>query len=108
LHADTPAILDLVAAPEDRQIVQLVLDRMTLGRPFIAPPGIAADRVALLRQAFRQAIEDPELLAEARKQRLAIKPTFGEEAERVIRQLYDTPPQVLARARKIVAVAPGQ
>jgi tripartite-type tricarboxylate transporter receptor subunit TctC len=108
LHADTPAILDLVAAPEDRQIVQLVLDRMTLGRPFIAPPGIAADRVALLRSAFRQAIEDPELLADAQKQRLAIKPTFGEEAERVIRQLYDVPPQVLARARKIVAVAPEQ
>src|SRR5882757_4801649 len=102
LHADTPAILDLVTAAEDRQIVQLVLDRMTLGRPFIAPPGVPADRVALLRKAFRQAVEDPELRADAEKQKLAIDPTWGEEAHAVIQRLYQTPPRVLERTRTIV------
>src|SRR4029077_16942365 len=56
MHADTPTIMQLVAAPEDKAIGQLVLDRMTLGRPFIAPPGVPADRVALLRAAFRKAV----------------------------------------------------
>ena len=107
-HQDTPTILDLVTAPEDRQIIALVLGRMTLGRPFIAPPGVAEDRVALLRAAFRRAVEDPELRAEAERQRLAIDPTWGAEAEDVIKRLYQTPPQVVERTRKIVAVAPEQ
>jgi tripartite-type tricarboxylate transporter receptor subunit TctC len=105
-HTDTPTIMQLVNAAEDRQIVQLILDRMTLGRPFIAPPGIPSDRVALLRSAFRQAVEDPELRADAEKQRLAIDPVWGGEAEDVIRRLYATPAPVLERTRKIVAVAP--
>jgi tripartite-type tricarboxylate transporter receptor subunit TctC len=105
LHQETPSILELVIAPEDRRIVQLVLDRMTLGRPLFAPPGIAADRLSLLRRAFRQAIEDPELKADAEKQRLALDPTWGEDAEHVIKALYATPAPVIERARRIVAVA---
>jgi tripartite-type tricarboxylate transporter receptor subunit TctC len=105
-HQDTPTIVELVTAPEDRQIIALVLGRMTLGRPFIAPPGVANDRVALLRAAFRQAVDDPELRADAERQRLAIDPTWGAEAEDVIKRLYQTPPQVVERTRKIVAVAP--
>jgi len=104
LHQETPTILELVAAPDDRRIVQLVLDRMTLGRPLFGPPGIAGDRLSLLRRAFRQALEDPELKADAEKQRLALDPTWGEEAERVIQALYATPASVVERTRKIVAV----
>ena len=108
MHMDTPTILQLVSAPEDRQIVGLILDRMTLGRPFIAPPGIAADRVALLRAAFRKAVEDPELRADAARQRLAIDPVWGDEADAVIRRLYATPAHVVERTRKIVAFTPEQ
>jgi tripartite-type tricarboxylate transporter receptor subunit TctC len=106
LHMDTPTIMQLVNAAEDRQIVQLILDRMTLGRPFIAPPGVPADRVELLRTAFRKAVEDPELRSDAERQKLAIDPTWGDAAEQVIRRLYATPQHVVERTRKIVAVAP--
>jgi len=105
-HLDTPSILELVSNPDDRQIIGLVLGRMTLGRPFIGPPGVPEDRVALLRKAFQQAVEDPELRSDAERQRLAIDPTWGAEAEDVIKRLYATQPQVVERARKIVAVAP--
>jgi tripartite-type tricarboxylate transporter receptor subunit TctC len=101
-HTDTPTIMDLVSAPQDRQIVELVMDRVSLGRPVVAPPGLAIDRLALLRTAFRQAVEDPELRADAEKQRLAIDPIFGEEAQGIIRRLYRSPPEVIERMRKIV------
>src|SRR5262249_39715476 len=99
MHTDTPTIMQLVSAAEDRQIVQLILDRMTLGRPFIAPPGVPADRLALLREAFRKAVEDPELRADAERQKLAIDPTWGEDADIVIRRLYATPAHVIERTR---------
>jgi hypothetical protein len=101
-HLDTPTILDLVSVPQDRQIVALVLDRMGLGRPIVAPPDIPADRVRLLRTAFRQAIEDPELRADAQTLRLAIDPIFGDEAQVIIARLYGSPPDVVERTRKIV------
>jgi tripartite-type tricarboxylate transporter receptor subunit TctC len=101
-HMDTPAILDLVSAPADRQIVQLVLDRVALGRPVVGPPDIPADRLALLRRAFRQAVEDPQFHADAATQKLALDPIFGEEAQAIIRRLYATPPEVVERMRKIV------
>ena len=105
LHTETPTILELVSAPEDRRIVQLVLDRMTLGRPLFGPPGIPTDRLALLRRAFKLAVEDPELKADAERQRLALDPTWGDEAERVIKALYASPASVVERTRRIVAVA---
>jgi len=82
-----------------------VLDRMLLGRPFFAPPAVPADRLALLRSAFRQAIEDPELRADAQRQRLAIDPIWGAEAHEIIKRLYRTPAQVVERTRAIVGLA---
>lgn len=103
-HADTPTILELVESPQDKQIVELILTRLSLGRPFIGPPAIPSDRVVVLRSAFRQALEDPTLRAEAEKQRLALDPMWGDEAQMLIERLYQTPPDVLERTRKIVRV----
>ena len=92
-HSDTPTIL---LADQERPrpaIVELLLSRLSLGRPFLAPPGIPADRVAMLRDAFRKAATDPDLLEEAARLRLAIDPIFGEEAQALINRLYGTPPR---------------
>jgi tripartite-type tricarboxylate transporter receptor subunit TctC len=105
-HTDTPTILDLVKAPDDRAIVELILDRIALGRPVFGPPGIARDRVTLLRTAFQQAAEDPDFRADAQKQKLALDPIYGDEAEALINRLYQSSPQVVERTRKIVQVAP--
>jgi tripartite-type tricarboxylate transporter receptor subunit TctC len=104
-HPDTPTIMDLVNAPADRQIVELVLGRTLLGRPVVGPAELPADRLALLRAAFRQAIEDPELRADAQAQRLSIDPIYGAEAQEIIARLYRSPPEVVERLRKIVQLA---
>jgi tripartite-type tricarboxylate transporter receptor subunit TctC len=104
-HADTPTIMDLVTAPADRQIVQLVLDRVAIGRPVVAPPELSADRLALLRSAFWQAVNHPAFLADAQTLRLAIDPIDGAGAQAVIQRLYATPPEVVERMRKIVQLA---
>ena len=89
---------------EDRAIVELQLDRVALGRPVIGPPGVPADRVAMLRAAFNMAVADPDFLKEAALQRLAIDPMNGDDAEQLINRLYRTPAPVLERMRKIVQV----
>ena len=105
---DTPTILELVSAPADRQIIELVLG------PHDARPAVhrAAGCCRRPRRAAAHrvpaAVEDPELRADAERQKLAIDPTWGAEAEDVIKRLYQTPPQVVERTRKIVSVAPEQ
>jgi tripartite-type tricarboxylate transporter receptor subunit TctC len=104
-HSDTPTVLSLIKDDNDRQIVELILSRLALGRPFLSPPGIPADRVAMLRDAFQKAATDPALLEEAAKLRLAIDPIFGEEAQALIAKIYNSPPQLVLRARNIVKIS---
>jgi tripartite-type tricarboxylate transporter receptor subunit TctC len=103
-HAQTPTLLDLVSTDADRAIVQLILDRVELGRPVIAPPEVPSDRTAMLRAAFSKAVADPDFLAEAEKLKLAIDPMNGADAQQLIARLYQTPAAVIERARKIVQV----
>jgi tripartite-type tricarboxylate transporter receptor subunit TctC len=69
-----------------------------MGRSFFAPPDMAPDRVALMRRAFDAAMQDPELLAEAARMQLAVAPITGGEVQALIRQVYATPMDVVAKA----------
>lgn len=101
---DTPMIMDLATDPKDKQIVEILLSRLVLGRPFLLPAEVPADRVAMLRKMFRQTAEDPEFKAEVDKAGNRIDPVFGEEAQATIQKLYATPPDVLERMRSIVQI----
>jgi tripartite-type tricarboxylate transporter receptor subunit TctC len=100
-NPDTPTLLEVVNTPEDRAMVELILSRMVLGRPFIAPPGIPADRLEMLRDAFRKSYEDPEFQKEAKQRQVAINPIWGQEAEDTIKSIYQAPPAVIERLRKV-------
>ncbi len=100
---DTPLVLDLAANDEQRQILKLIFARQTMGRPFAAPPGVPADRAEALRAAFDATMKDPEFLAEAEKRGLEVNPVSGAEAQKLIDELYATPPAVLARTKALLA-----
>jgi tripartite-type tricarboxylate transporter receptor subunit TctC len=96
-----PLIMDLLANDDDRRVIELVLARLELGRPFVAPPGTPRDRLDALRAAFRKATEDPDLRAEAERQKFVINPIYGSEAEALIGRLYATSPAILERVRRL-------
>src|SRR4051812_1304971 len=60
-----PLTVDFAKTPEDRRVMELVYSQQSFGRPYILPPGVPDSRVAALREAFVQALQDPELLAVA-------------------------------------------
>jgi tripartite-type tricarboxylate transporter receptor subunit TctC len=100
---DVPAITELATSETQRQILKLVLSRQSMARPFAAPPGLPADRAAALRQAFDRTMADPEFIAEARAAGLEVNPVSGVEIERLVGELYQTPPDVVAKAKAAVA-----
>ena len=99
-----PTIMDVIKDPKDHAALNFLFSRQILGEPFAAPPDMAADRVAMLRRAFQQALEDKALWDEMDRQRFLLSPVFGEEAQRIMGELMATPPDVIERAKALVKI----
>jgi tripartite-type tricarboxylate transporter receptor subunit TctC len=97
---DVPQGLQAARTPEDRQALELFFARVAIGRPFVLPPGVPAERVALMRNAFQAMLHDKAFLAEAEKLRLRVVPIAGEEMTAVIGKAYKTPPDIVKRTIK--------
>ena len=74
-----------------------------LARPYIAPPNIPADRVKALRDGFMSTMKDPEFVAEINKMQLTVDPTSGEDMEKVVRDAYALPDDLIQKVRKALA-----
>lgn len=98
-------VRDRVKDPEDQKAFALVMSQQEYGRPFAAPPGVPAERVRALRDAFNATIKDSDFRAEAKKAHLWIDPLTAERMEEFIKVAYATPPNVLQRAKSILAQA---
>ena len=99
---DVPLLGDLVTDPQDRQALELMLAPSEMGRPFMGPPDLPADRTAALRAGFDASMTDPALLQDAEKQRLELAPLSGAAMTALVTRLYQAPPAVVARARELV------
>jgi tripartite-type tricarboxylate transporter receptor subunit TctC len=99
---DVPSALDLVADPESRQVLELILIRQEAGRPFAAPPGVPGDRVAALRRAFEATLGDVEFRADADKAQLEIEPLTAGEIEALLAKAYGAPKPIVQKAAALV------
>ena len=100
--AQAPLILDFADSERKRQILRLVLSRQPMARPFAAPPGLPQDRLRALRKAFDATVADPEFLGEAKHRGLEVNPVSGSEIDRLVDELYGTPPDIVAETRKMI------
>jgi tripartite-type tricarboxylate transporter receptor subunit TctC len=100
--ANVPTARELTKTPEDRALIEFAELPLLMARPFAAPPGVPADRVALLRKAFIQAVHDPDYIAEASRQKLEMTPKDGEAVQALVASLDKAPPAVIVRYNKIV------
>jgi len=99
---DVPLITDFAKTDEQREMLRLIFVRGALGCPFLAPPGIPAERAALLRSAFDATMKDPAFLAEAKRSNLEIAPVTGAELQRLVAEVYRTPADVVAKTRAVI------
>ena len=78
----------------------MIFARQVMGRPYVAPPNLPADRVAVLRQAFMDTMKDKDFLAEADKTQLEVNPVSGEDVEKLVKDIYATPADIVAKAKE--------
>ncbi|MDA1325350.1 MAG: hypothetical protein O3C34_11435 [Proteobacteria bacterium] len=95
---DVPLVMDYVKDPDAVQALKLIFSRQEFGRPFFAPPGVPKERVAALRAAFWETMEDPLFIKDIEKQKLELNPMNGEDLQALIVDLYKSPRNVVQSA----------
>lgn len=104
--AGVPTVWNLMdkhgADEPTRRVAKVLLSPDDLGRPFFAPPGVPADRVKILRDAFAKVLNDPDVAAEAQKKGLDPSLVTGGEIESMIKELVGLPPEVIQRMKRLV------
>ena len=96
--AHVPLVTDMTDNADQKTALKLIVSRQTMARPYVAPPGVPAERVRALRAAFDATVTDPTFLAEARRQDLEVRPISGAAADALIQEVYATPPAIVKLA----------
>jgi tripartite-type tricarboxylate transporter receptor subunit TctC len=105
-HPELPAVPTpwaYIKDDTDRKAVELMVEfQQAFGRTYMAPPGVSAELVHILRAAFTAVLHDPDFLVEARLLRIDVTPQAGEEIQRIVGALHAAPRQVVERLKQIV------
>ena len=102
LMPQTPTFIELATNDEGRKIFEFMALQNVTGRTIFAPPGVPPDRVAALRRAFDGAVKDPVMLSELERAGMVIEPSTGEDVQAAVQRMIDTPPEIVARMRKLL------
>ena len=99
---EVPFVLDFAKTDEQRQAIRFLYAGQGIGRPFVAPPDLSAERLKMLRDAFDATMKDADFIADAKKQKLDLEPQSGEQIERLIKDIYATPKPVIQNVTELV------
>jgi tripartite-type tricarboxylate transporter receptor subunit TctC len=81
--------------------MRFIFSSTEFGRPYIFPPDVPKDRVEFMRAAIAAAVKNPEMLADAGRSRLDITYRPPEHLEKLVNQLYETPPALIEQLKSI-------
>ena len=99
---DIPLVTELARSEDDRQIFKLMSSAPGLGRPYLAPPGVPADRLAILRSAFAATMKDKAFLAEAEKLQIDIDPIGAADITQLVLDTVNAPAAIVAKAKAAI------
>jgi tripartite-type tricarboxylate transporter receptor subunit TctC len=97
-----PQATDFVTNDRDRHLMAMIAAESVIGRLTAGPPAIPPDRLELLRSAYAKTLQDPDLLAEAKKLDIPIEPLDGPQTEKVIKDAMDQSPDTVQFVASLV------
>jgi tripartite-type tricarboxylate transporter receptor subunit TctC len=101
--ANVPLALDFVKNQAERDVLELYLTQKVVARPVIAPPGLPADRLAAIREAFAALAQDRDFLEDARKSKLDVSPVPGAEVDRIVSLITSASPETTQRLSQAIS-----
>jgi tripartite-type tricarboxylate transporter receptor subunit TctC len=102
-YPDAPSLMEFAKNEATRQQVRLLIVTQDLDRPVLMPPGVPADRVKLMRDAFNATMVDPMFRTDIDRLRLTIDWVHGEDVANTLGRAYAMPADVVAAAKETMA-----
>ncbi|MGH7793373.1 MAG: Bug family tripartite tricarboxylate transporter substrate binding protein [Candidatus Binatia bacterium] len=97
-------IMDQHKTPESgRRLATVLLGADGMGRPMLGPPGLPADRLKILRDAYAKTMNDEQFRAEVKRRNYEFNPVDGEELQSLSKELTSQPPEVIDRLKKVLS-----
>jgi tripartite-type tricarboxylate transporter receptor subunit TctC len=97
-----PFVPDLARTADERLAIEFLYAGQGIGRPFVAPPDMPAERLKMLRDAFDATMKDADFAAEVKKSKLDLDPEDGEHLAALIRKIYATPKPIVDRITNLI------
>lgn len=105
-HLKAPFVLDLARNEEERLTIRLLYAGQGIGRPFLAPPELPPNRLAMLRGAFDATMGDAEFIEDARRQKLTLDPRTGTSLAALVQSIYETPQPIVDKVKALLKPVP--
>jgi tripartite-type tricarboxylate transporter receptor subunit TctC len=102
LLPDVPAAVEYARNPQEKQVVALYSNGGDVGYAIFSGPGVAADRVKILRDAFQAMLKDKDFLDDVSRLSVEFDPLPGEDLQKVITTATDLTPETRALAQRAV------
>jgi len=103
LLGDVPSMESLASTDEERELIRVGVSSRVYNRPFFTPPGVPADRVAILKSAWEACNDDPEFVAAAEEGGRPIDPVSGETLTEIYTAfINDTSADTVERLRELL------
>ena len=99
-----PRVRDLIGDPAQLAIWDFVALPAEFGTAFLAPPGVADERLGVLRTAFDEALRSPEMIADARRRQLELGPKSGVDLDALFRKYGVPTPEIVATVSRVMGV----
>lgn len=103
-NPDVPLLKDIVTDPQDKKVAELLGGNMVLGRAWLAPPGVPADRLAALRTAFAKSFADPEAVAGAKKRKMTWESVKWQDQQAAAERISATDQALIDRMQKALGL----
>jgi tripartite-type tricarboxylate transporter receptor subunit TctC len=102
---NVPLLIDQAKTPEERAVFEFITkSNASIGKPFATSPGVPADRVAVLRRAFDNAMKDPQLLGDAKRMHIEIDPIDGKGIAQIVADIVTTPQPVIDQVKAALGI----
>jgi tripartite-type tricarboxylate transporter receptor subunit TctC len=98
---DVPTLVELARTDEQRQILRAVMNATEIGKMILSPPGQPPERVAALRHAFDQVMQDPEFAADVEISRVERIPLSGEALQKLVEEVGNLTPEIAAKVKAV-------
>jgi tripartite-type tricarboxylate transporter receptor subunit TctC len=103
-YEEVPLLRELAGDAEQQNIFDFLSKAVVIARPIVTNPGVPSERVAALRRAFDATLADAAFLDDAARQNLEIGARTGEELQKIVAELIDTPPSVIERVARAIQI----